>query len=194
MSFLTYTSHPVLFAASVGGVTLGVTLLLLPWKQISFGDSWSNSFLSSSGFNPSSSKEPIERENNCKVVLLEKINTFFPAHIAISCNTQGDSQYDILGGEWIGLFPKNLFKESDKLTLRQQLNIQTWTKEPSEESPNDFYITRFRSSRFVTKDAEIIGKWKYGEDSIDEKTIDFVQLENPYFSEIIYFVHGSKRR
>ncbi|RAO94799.1 hypothetical protein DNK47_03090 [Mycoplasma wenyonii] len=194
MSLLTYTSHPVLFAASVGGVTLGVTLLLLPSKIISFGNF---SFQSS----PESQLQLTNGEGNCQVVsdLKKVIGEFlFPwrsSHVALGCETRGIIKNDdlILPRKWLALFPKNLFKKNvDQFSEGLRLNIESETKE---QEVGEIFETVFKSDSFSSLDHQITGRWDYdNEIKSKDLTSYFVRIIDPKITELIYFMFDSRDR
>lgn len=190
MSLFSYTNHPVLFVASAGGVTLGVTLLLLPWKTVSFGNF---SFQSSSD----SQLKLTNGEGNCqetkffqKIIRRLSLNS---SHIEVTCKNQGilTKEDNIFLDKWTALFPKNLLKiDNEKFIEKQSFTINTFTEDMGNSEV--IYKTVFKSDQFLND--EIIGKWKFEDWDVEGKTVDVVIPIKPETSLNIYLVHNTNKR
>lgn len=189
MSFLTYTSHPVLFAASVGGVTIGVALLLLPWKNMSFGNL---SF-------HSPSKTPLQLtsgEGNCEVVtdtkkVVQEVPFTFNDYVGVICEQRKGDDY-IFTTKWVALFPRSLFiEEVNELSTNHKISIETETYDPIANDEKGLFKTIFKSHWFISNsNNQIIGEWNYERPiSFRDLTlypVEIVSTKNSINTEFIY--------
>lgn len=199
MSFLSYLSHPSLVVASVGGVSLGVTSLLLPWKTTTSRSFLSNSFFMNQS-NTYGRNKQFEKSGTCNVIkgfqdVINKISSSLD-HVAISCKNELND--DILEDSWVALFPLSLFKNEWKgeLDISENKNFSIKTVTTEEEGnilrwDSNVFRTKFMSDKFLK--GEIIGIWEYDDWDVlrNNKTVDIVTLEGE--SKKIYFVHKYER-
>lgn len=163
VSFLSCLNHPGLVIASIGGISLGVTLLLLPWKTVT---------LQGSSLNQLSSTQS---EGNCTIVdfsrnfrkisSLRKKLSNRKDYYYISCNSlkRIKEEWDsIIPNRWEGAFPKSIFK-GKAWNKKQKLQVELKELNDISHSERDLneeewpYRVTFSFKQF----RDLAGKWKY---------------------------------